>query len=123
MPVPEIQVRNAEQRTLSAEADRLFLAGAYHSGDPNDNFITDSMLSGCALGIADVDHIDKVSFEGAANRLGLADPTRSRRQVTSDNLAIFSVQQDCVKQRYTTFDVPARMPACTGAKCICSWCE
>lgn len=74
MPVPEIQVRNAEQRTLSAEADRLFLAGAYHSGDPNDNFITDSMLSGCALGIADVDHIDKVSFEGAANRLGLADP-------------------------------------------------
>lgn len=37
----------------------LFL-GAYHSGDPNDNFITESMLSGCALGIADVDSIDKV---------------------------------------------------------------
>lgn len=38
-----------------------------------------------------------------------------------DNLAIFSVQKDCVKQRSTSFDIPARMPACTGSKCICAW--
>lgn len=36
------------------------LAGAYHSGDPADDFIDDSMLSGCALGIADVDNIEDV---------------------------------------------------------------
>jgi len=38
-----------------------------------------------------------------------------------DNLAIFSVKHDCVKQKMNSFDVPAKMPQCTGDKCICAW--
>ncbi|GAA6019559.1 hypothetical protein JCM10207_003743 [Rhodosporidiobolus poonsookiae] len=73
--------------------------GAYHTGDPSGP-LDSSLLSGCALGIADVDNI---------------------ADVTMDNLAIFSVKHDCVKQRYTDFAVPAKMPPCTGDKCICGW--
>ncbi|BGP49050.1 hypothetical protein JCM10450v2_004929 [Rhodotorula kratochvilovae] len=75
-------------------------AGPYHSGDPNSKEIDYNLLSGCALGIADVDNIN---------------------DVTMDNLAIFSVQHDCVKQKLTSFEIPAKMPACTGEKCICAW--
>ncbi|KAK4054346.1 hypothetical protein OIO90_003579 [Microbotryomycetes sp. JL221] len=76
-------------------------SGSYHSGDPTATDIDRSMVSGCALGIADVDDIDAV---------------------TMDNLAIFSVQQKCVQQKVTSFAVPARMPACSSAKgCICGW--
>lgn len=38
-----------------------------------------------------------------------------------DNLAIFSVQHNCVEQRDTSFEIPAKMPKCTGEKCICAW--
>ncbi|KAK4703993.1 hypothetical protein P7C70_g2222, partial [Phenoliferia sp. Uapishka_3] len=75
-------------------------SGAYHAGDPSEPFIEPSMVAGCALGIADVDDINLV---------------------TMDNLAIFSVQHACVQQKDTTFQVPAMMPKCTGAKCICAW--
>ncbi|SCV69911.1 BQ2448_1305 [Microbotryum intermedium] len=75
-------------------------SGAYHSGDPSASTIDSNMLSGCALGIADVDGISKV---------------------TMDNLVIFSTNQKCVASRYTNFKIPALMPACTGAKCICGW--
>ncbi|GJN89692.1 hypothetical protein Rhopal_002679-T1 [Rhodotorula paludigena] len=74
--------------------------GAYHSGDPAASTIDLNLLSGCALGIADVDDINKV---------------------TMDNLAIFSVNHQCVKQKMTTFQIPAKMPPCTGSKCICGW--
>ncbi|SCZ89799.1 BZ3500_MvSof-1268-A1-R1_Chr9g10599 [Microbotryum saponariae] len=58
------------------------------------------MRSGCALGIADVDDINKV---------------------TMDNLVIFSTLQKCGASPYNDFEIPALMPACTGAKCICVW--
>ncbi|GEM07994.1 proteophosphoglycan ppg4 [Rhodotorula toruloides] len=75
-------------------------AGPYHSGDPLSTEVDLSLLSGCALAIADVDNIN---------------------DVTMDNLAIFSVQHDCIKQKITSYEVPAKMPACTGEKCICGW--
>ncbi|POY71101.1 hypothetical protein BMF94_5858 [Rhodotorula taiwanensis] len=75
-------------------------AGPYHAGDPESKIIDHNLVSGCALAIADVDDISKV---------------------TMDNLAIFSVQHECVQQKMTDFEVPARMPACTGEKCICGW--
>ncbi|GAA5844091.1 hypothetical protein JCM9279_003731 [Rhodotorula babjevae] len=74
--------------------------GAYHSGDPTAADVDFSLVSGCALAIADVDDISKV---------------------TMDNLAIFSVQHQCIQQKMTSFDIPAKMPACTGSKCICGW--
>ncbi|BGP39165.1 hypothetical protein JCM10450v2_003119 [Rhodotorula kratochvilovae] len=75
-------------------------AGSYHSGDPNAANIDPSLVSGCALAIADVDDISKV---------------------TMDNLVVFSVQHNCVRQKMTTFAIPAKMPPCTGSKCICGW--
>ncbi|BGP56190.1 hypothetical protein JCM8202v2_003802 [Rhodotorula sphaerocarpa] len=75
-------------------------AGPYHAGDPDSKIIDPNLISGCALAIADVDGIEKV---------------------TMDNLAIFSVQHECVRQKMTDFEVPAKMPPCTGSKCICGW--
>ncbi|ORY51762.1 hypothetical protein BCR35DRAFT_310676 [Leucosporidium creatinivorum] len=74
--------------------------GAYHSGDPDSSTIDDDLLSGCAIGIADVDNIE---------------------DVTMDNLAIISVQSQCVRQKVTSFDIPKRLPPCSGDKCICAW--
>lgn len=62
--------------------------------------VDDGLLSGCALAIADVDDISKTTF---------------------DNLIVFSVQTQCVKQKDTTFDIPLELPKCTGKKCICGW--
>lgn len=59
-------------------------AGAYHAGDPNADEIDDSLVSGCALAIADVDNIE---------------------DVTMDNLAVFSVNTQCVKQKDTSFEI------------------
>lgn len=38
-----------------------------------------------------------------------------------DNLVIFSVVKDCVKQKENVFQIPKAMPKCTGKKCICAW--
>ncbi|GAA5951057.1 hypothetical protein JCM21900_005710 [Sporobolomyces salmonicolor] len=75
-------------------------AGPYHSGNPNASVPDPTFISGCALGIADKDDIENVGW---------------------DDLAIFSVNHNCVAQRITTFEIPARMPSCTGDKCICGW--
>ncbi|KAI5476677.1 Galactose-binding domain-like protein [Pseudohyphozyma bogoriensis] len=72
---------------------------AYHSGDPSGD-VDYSLLAGCALAIADVDDI---------------------HLVTVDNLAVFSVQKECVWVKDTVFEIPAKMPACTGDHCICTW--
>ncbi|GAA5992324.1 hypothetical protein JCM10908_000426 [Rhodotorula pacifica] len=78
-------------------------AGPYHAGDPDAPDIDRSLVSGCALAIADVDNIDNIN------------------KVTTDNLAIFSVNHQCVQQKRTSFRIPAKMPKCTGSKCICGW--
>ncbi|GAA5978485.1 hypothetical protein JCM5350_003119 [Sporobolomyces pararoseus] len=75
-------------------------AGPYHAGDPNSMEIDDHLVSGCALAIADVENIE---------------------DVTMDNLVVFSTNQNCVRQKETTFEIPAKMPKCTGSNCICSW--
>lgn len=74
-------------------------SGAYHSGVPGEP-VNDTLLSGCALAIANVDDIEDVTW---------------------DNLVIFSVQQQCVKKKMTSFEVPKMMPPCSGEKCICGW--
>ncbi|GAA5905609.1 hypothetical protein JCM8208_005785 [Rhodotorula glutinis] len=73
--------------------------GAYHAGDPAGP-LDDSLVSGCALAIADKDDIDAVGW---------------------DDLAMFSVNHKCVRQKITTFDIPERMPSCTGDNCVCAW--
>lgn len=84
MPVPGTLVRPPLLlRVILRNLTLHWRKGAYHSGTPG-GAVDDSMLSGCALGIADVDEIGKV---------------------TMDNLAIFSVQQQCVKSRMTEFEV------------------
>ncbi|BGP14071.1 hypothetical protein JCM10213v2_002009 [Rhodosporidiobolus nylandii] len=73
--------------------------GPYHA-DPNAEEVLQEWVAGCALGIADV------------LEPGNAGP---------DNFTIFSVQQECVWTRNTTFEVPAQMPACSGEWCLCGW--
>lgn len=63
---------------------------------PTSLLLDDSLLSGCALAIANVDNIE---------------------DVTMDNLVVFSTQAECVKQKETYFDIPAMMPACDGEHC------
>ncbi|GJN93959.1 hypothetical protein Rhopal_007020-T1 [Rhodotorula paludigena] len=67
--------------------------------DP-DGPLDDSLLSGCALAIADKSDIEEVGW---------------------DDLAVFSVNHRCVRERITTFEIPERMPACTGNNCVCAW--
>ena len=122
------QLRCARPRLHRFPGDELTtrctLPGAYHAGDPAGP-LDDSLVSGCALAIADKDDIEKVGW---------------------DDLAVFSVNHNCVRQKVTTFEVrdtrrdfreekrpvnsppsalsqvPERMPSCTGDKCVCAWC-
>lgn len=57
--------------------------GPHHAGDPAGP-IEENLVSGCALGVADKDDIEKVGW---------------------DDIVIFSVTHRCVRQRLTTFKV------------------
>ncbi|KAJ1307903.1 hypothetical protein OPQ81_001981 [Rhizoctonia solani] len=41
--------------------------------------------------------------------------------VKPEDFAIFSVNHLCVWNRFTDFEVPAKLPECPGGKCICSF--
>ncbi|CAE6384342.1 unnamed protein product [Rhizoctonia solani] len=43
------------------------------------------------------------------------------RAVKPEDFAIFSVNHRCVWNRFTEFEVPAKLPECPGGKCICSF--
>ncbi|PFH53538.1 hypothetical protein AMATHDRAFT_137173 [Amanita thiersii Skay4041] len=43
------------------------------------------------------------------------------RQVTPENLAVFTVRYHTPWKRVTTYDVPAALPACPPGGCICAW--
>ncbi|KAI5481053.1 hypothetical protein MNV49_006239 [Pseudohyphozyma bogoriensis] len=57
--------------------------------------VNDSLISGCALAIADKEEFSDVGW---------------------DDLVVFSVQPECVKKK-----VPKNMPSCSGSVCICAW--
>lgn len=42
-------------------------------------------------------------------------------QVKPEDFAVFSVNQTCVFNRFTDFQVPAAMPPCPPGGCICAW--
>lgn len=64
-----------------------------HSNGIND-------LGGCALAIA---------YKSDVN------------DVKPEDLVVFSVNHQCIWNRFTDFPVPAKMPACPNGKCICAW--
>ncbi|GAA6026801.1 hypothetical protein JCM8097_005872 [Rhodosporidiobolus ruineniae] len=76
--------------------------GPYHAGKSHPDALTVryDLLAGCALGIADVENPDDATLE---------------------NFTVFSVQKECVWNRNTYFDIPAKMPSCSGEWCICGW--
>jgi hypothetical protein len=43
------------------------------------------------------------------------------KQVTPDNLVVFSVRYNTPWKRVVVYDVPAAMPACPPGGCICAW--
>ncbi|KIK47453.1 hypothetical protein CY34DRAFT_764229 [Suillus luteus UH-Slu-Lm8-n1] len=57
-------------------------------------------VKGCALAIVQESDVSKIKPE---------------------DFTVFSVNQTCVWHRFTTFQVPADMPACPGGKCTCAW--
>ncbi len=42
-------------------------------------------------------------------------------QVTPEDFTVFSVNQTCVWERETHFQVPKDMPPCPDGKCTCAW--
>ncbi|EGN97788.1 hypothetical protein SERLA73DRAFT_182534 [Serpula lacrymans var. lacrymans S7.3] len=68
--------------------------------NPNMHTQNQSMAAGTAFAIAYVSDIS---------------------QVTPDNLVVFSVRYNTPWKRVTSYDVPANMPACPEAGCICAW--
>ncbi len=66
---------------------------SFHTNGIND-------LGGCALSVA---------YKSDAN------------DVQPEDLVIFSVQQTCVWNLHTHFEIPADMPPCPNGKCICAW--
>lgn len=65
----------------------------YHTTGPDDLF-------GCSLAIA---------YKSDVN------------QVQPEDFTVFSVNHQCVWNRFTDFPVPAAMPACPEEGCICAW--
>lgn len=80
-------------------------AGAYHAGGTTGDQSgwggnQEENLLGCALAIA---------FKSDAS------------QVQPEDFTVMSVQERCVRQRDTTFEIPANLPACPGGECTCAW--
>ena len=92
----QVRTPHALQSWHEVRSDDCFHVGAYHSGVPGEA-VDDSLLSGCALGIADVDDISRATW---------------------DNLAIFSVQSNCVKQKVTSFEVRSLCNHMRGSELI-----
>ncbi|CAE6456659.1 unnamed protein product [Rhizoctonia solani] len=42
-------------------------------------------------------------------------------QVQPEDFVVFSINQRCIWDRFTDFQIPANMPACPDGKCTCAW--
>lgn len=80
-------------------------SGSFHAG--GTSFVesgwsgnSESNLMGCALAIA---------FKSDAS------------SVQPEDFIVMSVQENCVRQRDTTFAIPANLPACPNGECTCAW--
>ncbi|KAJ7490931.1 hypothetical protein FB451DRAFT_627974 [Mycena latifolia] len=47
--------------------------------------------------------------------------TSNIKEVTAENLVVFTVRYHTPWKRITSYDVPADMPACPSGGCICGW--
>ncbi|KAI9639321.1 uncharacterized protein MKK02DRAFT_39619 [Dioszegia hungarica] len=80
-------------------------SGAYHAGGTTNSKTgwtgnSEAQLMGCALAIA---------------------PTANAASTKPEDFTIMSVLENCVRQRDTTFDIPANLPSCPGGECTCAW--
>lgn len=80
-------------------------SGSYHAGGQTNSATgwagnDEALLRGCALAIA-----------------YKSDPSTVR----PEDFTVFSVQENCVRRRDTSFAVPANMPACPNGECTCAW--
>ena len=80
-------------------------SGAYHAGGQTGSQSgwggnSEENLAGCALAIA---------YKSDAS------------QVRPEDFTIMSVQENCVRQRDTNFEIPANLPACPDGECTCAW--
>ncbi|WVW82928.1 hypothetical protein I302_104943 [Kwoniella bestiolae CBS 10118] len=80
-------------------------SGSYHAGGSTGSGSgwsgnSESNLMGCALAIA---------FK----------PTAS--QTNPEDFTVMSIQENCVRQRQTSFSIPNNLPACPEGGCTCAW--
>lgn len=80
-------------------------SGAYHAGGTTNlqsgwEGNSESNLLGCALAIA---------FKSSA------------ADTQPEDFTVMSVQEQCIRQRQTTFSLPANLPACPKGGCTCAW--
>ncbi|WWD01234.1 hypothetical protein V866_008176 [Kwoniella sp. B9012] len=80
-------------------------SGSYHAGGSTGSGSgwsgnSESNLMGCALAIA---------FK----------PTAS--QTNPEDFTVMSIQENCVRQRQTSFSIPSNLPACPQGGCTCAW--
>lgn len=80
-------------------------AGSFHAGGQTGsatgwNGNNQNDLTGCALAIA---------YKPNA------------KSTKPEDFIVMSTQKDCVRQRDTTFAIPANMPACPNGECTCAW--
>lgn len=77
--------------------------GSYHAGGQGNGGWggnQESNLMGCALAIA---------YKSDA------------RSVKPEDFIVMSVQERCVRQRDTPFEIPSNLPACPEGGCTCAW--
>ncbi|WWC89871.1 uncharacterized protein L201_004799 [Kwoniella dendrophila CBS 6074] len=80
-------------------------SGAYHAGGTTDSQTgwegnSESNLMGCALAIA---------YKSSAT------------EVQKEDFTVFSIQENCVRQRETSFEIPSNLPSCPEGGCVCAW--
>lgn len=80
-------------------------SGAYHAGGTTGDQSgwsgnNEDALLGCALAIA---------YKSDA------------KSVQPEDFTVMSVNERCVRQRDTTFEIPSNLPACPDGECTCAW--
>ncbi|TFL00990.1 hypothetical protein BDV98DRAFT_507978 [Pterulicium gracile] len=81
--------------------------------DHPDNYQDSNCIDTCAV------HTE--NYNNVAGSTFAISYTSDIKQVTPENLVVFTVNVHSPWKRHTTFEVPADLPACPPGGCICAW--
>jgi hypothetical protein len=80
-------------------------AGSYHAGGSTGSGSgwwgnNEAQKRGCALAIS---------------------PKKNAASTRPEDFTVMSIQENCVRQRDTPFDLPENLPSCPDGECTCAW--